>query len=96
MIGEADLWSGDGSEPGAGLNGFAGPEPSPELAAMVVEEYQRLWTRLGDDSLRLVLDLSLEGYTKEEIAEQIGRTVKTVERKLEAIQEVWLDLEDRS
>jgi DNA-directed RNA polymerase specialized sigma24 family protein len=96
VIGEADLWSGGGSEPGAGLDGFAGAEPSPELAAMVVEEYQRLWTRLPNDSLRLVLDLTLEGYTKEEIAERMKRTVRSVARKLEAIRELWLELEDRS
>ena len=68
LVGEALLADGDGLEPGGGLDCFVGREPSPELAAMVTEEYGRLWSRLGDDSLRLALDLSLEGYRRGEIA----------------------------
>jgi DNA-directed RNA polymerase specialized sigma24 family protein len=96
LVGEADLASGEGTHFGAALDSFAGREPSPELAAMVVEEYQRLRSRLGEDSLRLVLDLSLEGYNREEISARMGRSVKTVARKLDVIRRVWLDGEDRS
>jgi DNA-directed RNA polymerase specialized sigma24 family protein len=96
LIGEAFLADGDGLEPGGGLDAFVGPEPSPELAAMVTEEYGRLRSRLGDDSLRLVLDLRLEGYGRTEIAHRMGRTVKTVGRKLDVIRTLWLDDEDRS
>ena len=95
LVGEAALADGDGPEPGGGLDAFVGPEPSPELAAMVTEEYGRLRSRLGDDSLRLVLDLSLEGYRHAEIATRMGRTVKTVARKLDVIRTVWLDGEVR-
>jgi DNA-directed RNA polymerase specialized sigma24 family protein len=91
LVGEADLAYGDGRGPGAGLDGFVGPEPSPELAAMVAEEYERLWSRLEDDSLRLILDLSLENYDRREIATRMGRTVKTVARKLELIRTVCLE-----
>jgi DNA-directed RNA polymerase specialized sigma24 family protein len=80
---------------GADLAGFAASEPGPEEAAMVVEEYQRLWLRLGNDSLRQVLDLSLQGYTREEIAGRIDRTVKTVARKLEVIRKIWREMHDR-
>jgi DNA-directed RNA polymerase specialized sigma24 family protein len=96
LVGEVDLSGEDEPEPGAALDHFAGREPSPELAALVVEEYQRLWSRLGDGSLRLVLDLSLAGYGREEIAARMGRTVKTVARKLDVIRRVWLEGEDRS
>ncbi len=95
-MGEADLSRGGEADDGAGLDRFAGPEPSPELAAMVAEEYRRVRTRLGDDSLRLVLDLSLEGYDRAEIAQRMGRTIKTVGRKLDVIRTVWLEEEDRS
>ena len=85
-----------GESAGAGLDRFIGPGPSPELAALVAEEYRRLRSRLEDDSLRLVLDLSLEGYGRAEIAERTGRTVKTVGRKLDVIRAVWLEAEERS
>ena len=90
LVGESVLIGGDA----AGLNGFdriAGVEPSPELAALVVEEYRRLRDSLRTDELRRVLDLRLEGYTREEIAEHLGCAVRTVKRKLEVIREVWLE-----
>jgi DNA-directed RNA polymerase specialized sigma24 family protein len=96
LVGEADLVDGGEADPGAGLDRFVGPGPGPELAAMVTEEYGRLRSRLGDDSLRLVLDLSLEGYRRAEIAQRMGRTVKTVARKLDVIRTLCLDGEDRS
>jgi DNA-directed RNA polymerase specialized sigma24 family protein len=83
-------------EPGAehgqadGLDFLAGDEPSPELAIMVAEEYQNLREALGDDSLRRVLDLRLEGYNREEIADQMGLSCRTVTRKLELIRNEWL------
>ena len=69
---------------------IAGGEPSPELAVMVAEEYRLLRDALGDDSLRTVLDLRLEGYTREEIAERLGCAEKTVSRKLDIIRRAWL------
>jgi DNA-directed RNA polymerase specialized sigma24 family protein len=96
LVGEAKLAGGEESDSGTALDHFAGREPSPELAAMVVEEYQRLRSRLGDESLCLVLDLSLEGYDRAGIAARMGRSVKTVARKLDVIRRVWLDGEDRS
>ena len=38
-----------------------GSEPTPEFAAMVAEEYRRLLERLGDDVLRKVAVLRMEG-----------------------------------
>ena len=96
LVRESDLADGEGAQAVASLDRFVGPEPSPELAALVAEEYRWLWLRLGDDSLRLVLDLSLEGYRRAEIADRMGRTVKTVTRKLAVIRTVWLEVEDRS
>ncbi len=78
--GAADL-NGDA----AGFDGLVGREPSPELAAMVADEYLRLGDELGDDSLRQVLDLRMAGYTREEIARSLGCAVRTVGRKLEMI-----------
>jgi DNA-directed RNA polymerase specialized sigma24 family protein len=95
LVGEADLAGAQESDSATALDRFAGREPTPELAAMVVEEYRRLRSRLGDDSLRLVLDLSLEGYSQAQIAARMGRSAKTVARKLDVIRRVWLDGEDR-
>ncbi len=76
-----------------GLDGIVGPEPTPDLAAMVIEQYRRLRDGLGDDRLRQVLDLRLEGYDREEIAARLGCAVRTVTRKLDVIRQTWLENE---
>ena len=64
-------------------------EPSPELAAQMTEECQRLLVRLGDETLRAVALWKMEGYTNIEIAAKLGCVEQTVERKLRAVRQVW-------
>jgi DNA-directed RNA polymerase specialized sigma24 family protein len=66
------------------------PEPSPELAALVVDPSRRLRDSLRSEALCQVLALRLEGYTREEIAQRLGCPERTVRRKLEVIREAWL------
>jgi DNA-directed RNA polymerase specialized sigma24 family protein len=72
-----------------GLEMVGGEEPTPELAAQFVEEFQRLMEQLGDSSLRSVATLKLEGYTNDEIAALLGCVTSTVERKLARIRGEW-------
>jgi DNA-directed RNA polymerase specialized sigma24 family protein len=90
LVDESALDGRAESDGGRALNLIADTRPGSELATLVADEYRRLRSRLGDDSLRLVLDLSLDGYGRAEIAARIGRTVKTVDRKLDVIRTVWL------
>jgi DNA-directed RNA polymerase specialized sigma24 family protein len=89
LVGESALIGSDAAE-GGGLERIAGDEPGPELAAMVIDEYRRLREGLRTEALRQVLDLRLEGYTREEIAERLGCAERAVKRKLEVIREAWL------
>jgi DNA-directed RNA polymerase specialized sigma24 family protein len=73
------------------LAGVAGTMPTPEFAAMVVDECRSLLGRLRDDSLRTVARLRMEGYTTEEVADQLGCSLRTVARKIKLIQATWLD-----
>ncbi len=59
-----------------------GSEPIPEFAAMVAEEYRRLLDRQGDDVLRKVAVLRMEGFTTEAIAGQLGCARRTIARQL--------------
>jgi RNA polymerase sigma factor (sigma-70 family) len=77
------------SSEGAGINAVAGPEPTPEFAAEMVEAVRRLMDQLEDDELRQIALYKLEGYTNEEIAGKIGRALPTVERRLRLIREKW-------
>ena len=60
-------------------------EPTKELADTVVEESNALLESLEDEKLRTVAGMKLEGYTNTEIAERIGRSVKTVEWRLKQV-----------
>jgi DNA-directed RNA polymerase specialized sigma24 family protein len=90
LLGESDLVAADAAEVD-GLDRIAGDQPSPDLVAMVADEYRRLRGGLRNESLRQVLDLRLEGYTRAEIAERLGCAERTVKRKLEIIREAWLE-----
>jgi DNA-directed RNA polymerase specialized sigma24 family protein len=65
-----------------------GTEPTPEFAAMVAEEYRRLLDRLGDDVLRKVAILRMEGCTTDAIADQLGCARRTVARQLALIRRI--------
>jgi DNA-directed RNA polymerase specialized sigma24 family protein len=72
-----------------GLEAIGGNEPTPELAAQLAEEYDRLMEQLGDSSLQNVATWKLEGYTDQEIAARLGCVTRTVERKLARIRTMW-------
>jgi DNA-directed RNA polymerase specialized sigma24 family protein len=86
---EADLHVDDPSGAPAGLDRFAGPEPTPEFAAMVADEFRRLLAALGDDELRRTAIWKLEGHTTEEIARKLGCARRTVARRLALIRSLW-------
>jgi DNA-directed RNA polymerase specialized sigma24 family protein len=49
--------------------------------------------RLGDDTLRQVALLKLEGYENAEIAARLNCALRTVERKLNLIRALWAEEE---
>jgi DNA-directed RNA polymerase specialized sigma24 family protein len=88
LVAEADLGPDDTEEDEL-LARVMGSEPTPELAAQMSEEYRRLLERLGDDELRSIAVWQMEGYTVDEIAVRLGRSARTVARKLQVIRNVW-------
>jgi DNA-directed RNA polymerase specialized sigma24 family protein len=74
---------------GRGLAALASQEPTPEFAALLADECRALLRRLNDDGLRAVAVTKLEGCTNEEVAAALGCSVRTVERKLQLIRNIW-------
>lgn len=64
-------------------------DPTPDFAAEVAESCERMLAALPDESHREVARRKMEGFTNEEIAVKIGRSNKTVERKLKVIRLCW-------
>jgi len=85
--GQADLADGDSEVDLLAQAPDRGP--SPELAALIDEQFQHLLARLGKDDLRKVAVWKMEGYGNEEIARRLDCGLRTVERKLEVIRALW-------
>jgi DNA-directed RNA polymerase specialized sigma24 family protein len=60
-----------------------------EFAAQMTEQFEELMDRLTSDLLRQIAVAKLEGCTNQEVAERVGKSVPTVERKLRLIRDVW-------
>ena len=82
--------SGFGDEgDGDGIAQVLGHEPTPELLEQIHETCRELLAQLEDESLERIVLLKLEGYTNDEIAEQLDCVTRTVERKLGRIRDKW-------
>jgi DNA-directed RNA polymerase specialized sigma24 family protein len=86
---EADLITLAGDSCCNSLDQLIGSEPSSEFAAMVAEEYRRRIEALGDPALRLLAERKLACYSNEEIARELGVSLRTVTLKLELIRKRW-------
>jgi DNA-directed RNA polymerase specialized sigma24 family protein len=81
---------------GAGMEQLAGSEPSPELAAMFEDECRRFLNLLNAPELAQLALWKLEGLTNEEIANKLGRVVRSVQRKLKTIRRIWEQAAEQS
>jgi DNA-directed RNA polymerase specialized sigma24 family protein len=88
------LTADDSAVQAPALTQMIGREPTPEFAAQVAEECQRLLDSLGDVQLRSVAVWKMEGYTNDEIAGKLGRTPRSVERKLQLIRRILAPNQD--
>ena len=87
--GRTDSDAGSSETGHQGLAQAADDGPSPEFAAVMVEQYQRLLDQLADDDLRTLALAKMEGYSNQEIAAKIGCSVRTIERRLKLIRDAW-------
>ena len=87
--GDSAIAHAGGEASGAGLDQVAGNEPSPQFAAEVAEEHERLLARLDDDALRQIALWKLQAYTNAEIAKMLDCSPATVERRLALIRRLW-------
>jgi len=61
-----------------------GNTPPPDRIVLISELVERL-----DDDLRRVVGLKREGFTNEEIAQLVNRSVATIERRLRLLRDEW-------
>lgn len=73
---------------------LAGSEDNPIDAAEVADQLQSVLAGLGEQE-QLVLDLKLQQFNNDEIAEKIGCSERTVRRLSKKIQRRWNELIDQ-
>jgi RNA polymerase sigma factor (sigma-70 family) len=61
------------------------PNPSPAEAAELADQFQQLLATL-DDEERQIVDLKLQEYTNDEVAQHLGCSERTVRRILKRVQ----------
>jgi len=64
-----------------------GDDPSPEMVLMMQESVEQLFSHLGVGQIRDLAVAKLEGYTNAEIAQRLGCSERTIERRLNLIRE---------
>lgn len=89
LLGESAL-AGDLSWEGRSIEQVIGDEPTPEFAALCSEQLQtRLATLAHDPDLIEIANAKLAGFSNAEIAEKLSISLRTVERNLARIRQLW-------
>lgn len=71
-----------------GIEQVLGAEPNPEMAAILAEQCELLFGRL-DESHKSVALLKTGGLCNLEIAEELNLSLRTVERRLDRVRQIW-------
>jgi RNA polymerase sigma factor (sigma-70 family) len=77
------------------LDSLPGSVTPPDIEAIIAEECRRLFDELPDQQLVRVAVLKLEGWTNDEIANEMNYTRRTIQRMLNIIRGIWHKLSDQ-
>jgi DNA-directed RNA polymerase specialized sigma24 family protein len=88
VVGESALLEGPDTDV-EGLAQILAHGPSPEIAAQMAEDFTRLMEALADGPLRLIARMKMEGHSSVEIADRVGISSRSVDRKLRLIRSIW-------
>src|SRR5260221_6155963 len=73
----------------AELEQVVGREPTPDFAAQVAEECERLLSSLENKELETVALMKMDGHSNDEIAAHLNCAPRSVGRKLQLIRGIW-------
>lgn len=71
------------------LRNVLSPDATPDAGLMAKEECSRLLGLLKKDELKAVALLKVDGHTNEQIAQTLGCTRRSVQRRLNLIRDIW-------
>ena len=74
---------------GFGINEAMAPDNLPVMSRYLTATCEEMLEVLGDDALKTVAKLRLEGFSNDEISEELQVSRATIKRKLAKIREIW-------
>lgn len=72
-----------------GIERIADQTPAPEVLVQMQEQYASLLAKLPNLMLQRIAVAKMEGHSTEDIAQAMGVTTRTIQRKLELIRDCW-------
>ena len=87
--GESAFAGGANASDSFGINDVMDAGNLPEMSRQLTSTCTEMLEQLGDDSLRTIARMRLEGYSTDEIGEQQGISLATVKRRLNRIRQTW-------
>lgn len=87
--GDSVLLGSGGDRSESAFDVLPADDATPEVLATAAEEFQRLMALLNDARLRQIAQSKLDGFSNEEIAQSLGLTCRSIERKLQQIRKIW-------
>jgi DNA-directed RNA polymerase specialized sigma24 family protein len=87
--GESGFDRADGAGSELSIQAVAGKVPCPATLAELKEGFHAILAALEDETLQKIAIWNMEGYTNQEIAARIGRSLSSVDRKLKLIRDKW-------
>lgn len=88
--GDSAVMPGDtGSSLLGGFDRLTSESPAPDIAAVMADQMQQLLATLPDETAQKIAALKMDGFTHDEIASKLKVNIRTVERRLKQIRELW-------
>ncbi|MGL4594228.1 MAG: ECF-type sigma factor [Thermoguttaceae bacterium] len=78
-----------GENAGQGIANVSRRQTTPYLEVEFLDTCEQFFEFLPDEKTRHIARLIMEGYTLDDVAEELGCVRRTVERKLKQIREIW-------
>lgn len=86
---EAEIARSNGNHQGSFLDQVPSTLPTPEIQAMITERCTYLLESLSNNELRTIAVARAAGSTNQEVAENLGVSLRSVERRLAEIRNQW-------
>jgi DNA-directed RNA polymerase specialized sigma24 family protein len=93
--GESVFLDRAGDQTTGGIGGVTGDWKSADIQAELAEACDGLLDQLGDEQLKQIAVMRMDGFLVDEIASRLGLSKRAVERRLQLIRRTWTEQADQ-